>query len=169
MRCFVALWPPLDTATHIKRSVDRLCSFCHAARRVATDNVHLTLSFIGSLPPQKGREVADALAQIAPDQFPQSTWILDRIGIFKAARVLWLSGAHSPTLDTYLHVVQSTLKRLHVRFDTRPFVPHVTVLRHVPPNTSLPQLQWHIPWSLSRPQLMESVSMGGATRYQAVQ
>ncbi len=169
MRCFVAVLPPPDTAAQIERSVDQLVGLYPGARRVATANVHLTLSFIGSLSENKAQSVAATLAQIAPDQFPECEWVLDRVGLFKEARVLWLGGAPCPALDAYVRVVQSTLKQLQVKFDTRPFVPHVTVLRRFSTTTPLPQFQLHVPWPLSRPLLMESLSANGTTRYQVVQ
>lgn len=171
MRCFVAVLPPADTADQIERCLDALCANSQnikGARRVAKTNLHLTLAFIGALPKEKAHALAHALAQLPQSLFPPFEWVLDHAGVFHKARVLWLAGASSPTLEAYQHTVQSTLEQLHIPFDARPWAPHVTVLRHFASAADAPQMSLQIPWPLSRPVLMESTRIEGICAYRVV-
>ncbi len=93
------------------------------------DNLHLTLAFIGELPLPKAGEAAEALRRV-----PRATFggPIDQVGRFESARVLWASGPPELRLEQLADRVRSELRALHIRFDTKRFAAHVTLLRDVP-------------------------------------
>ena len=127
-RCFVALQP--DEAALDR--LDRLAGEEHArfpsARRVRRENLHLTLAFIGALEADRARLVAAALAGQTATPFD---WLLDSVGAFAGARVLWVGGADAQ-LEALAARARALLDELAVRFDRKPFVAHVTLLRDLP-------------------------------------
>lgn len=169
MRCFVAVLPGADTATQIERCVDCFSAQYPHARRVATADLHLTLAFIGALAPTQAQALANTLAKLDEGCFAPETWTLNQIGCFTKARALWLGGEPCSALEHYARLARSVLSELRISFCTRPFVPHVTVLRHVDPHTSPPKISVHIPWPLCRPQLLQSVGQPKAQqRYKVI-
>ncbi len=168
MRCFVALMPPPDTVAQIKRCMDEFSPALPSARRVATDDLHLTLAFLGAVQPENAQAIAAALARLEANHFPSCLWTLERLGAFPKPQVLWLGGNHSPALQHYFDVVRAMLIRLEINFDARPFVPHVTIFRKVRSATVVSETDLLIPWPLTRPVLMASLATPGTTRYRLV-
>jgi 2'-5' RNA ligase len=99
------------------------------ARRINAANLHLTLAFIGELPVSSAHEAASALRGVPSEPFD---WCLDRVGRFDRARVLWAGGAEDARLADLAGRVRGCLQALRIRFDTKAFVAHVTLLRDLP-------------------------------------
>jgi 2'-5' RNA ligase len=164
IRCFVALQP--DEAA--RERLDRLAREEHArfpsARRMRRENLHLTLAFVGTLDALRARQLASALAAEPAAPFD---WTLDAVGAFAAARVLWAGGA-DPRLDALAARVRALLEALDVRFDRRPFVAHVTLLREVPreaARNAARAIEPPLPWHAGTPVLLESRTDPGGVRY----
>ena len=164
VRCFVALQPDQDALERL----DRLAREEHArvptARRMRRENLHLTLAFIGALDAGRAREVAARLAAGPPAPFD---WSLAAVGAFAGARVLWVGGA-DVQLDALAARVRALLDELDVRFDRKPFVAHVTLLRDVPRDAARvaarriePPIRWHA----GAPVLLESRNDSNGVRY----
>lgn len=169
MRCFVALWPDAEVRRELDALIDALASVVPGGRRMRAGNLHVTLAFIGTLPAAHATEIAQEIAQIEGAAFPAQPWVIDRVGVFARTRVLWAGGAACDAMDHYINAVQSRLKRLGIRFDEesekRPFVPHVTLLRDIPPQTQPPQHPFRIHWHLRPPRLIESQRVHGGSNY----
>ncbi len=167
IRCFVALQP--DDAA--RERLDALAGEQHRrlapSRRMRRENLHLTLAFIGSLPLGIARRLA---AQLALQPVEAFDWMLDEVGVFAGARVLWAGGS-SPPLHALAERSRQLLERLAVPFDRKPFVPHVTLLRKLP-REALRQaggpIEPPIPWRVGAPVLLASISTAQGTRYLAV-
>jgi 2'-5' RNA ligase len=164
IRCFVALQP--DEAA--LQRLDRLAAEQHAhfpaARRMRRENLHLTLAFIGALDTGRARAVAAMLAAEPPAPFD---WSLDAIGAFAGARVLWVGGSDT-RLDALTARARALLDHLAVRFDRKPFVAHVTLLRDVPRDASRDAAQRIEPpilWHAGAPVLLESRTDSNGVRY----
>ncbi len=163
-RCFVALQP--DEAALDR--LDRLAGEEHArfpsARRVRRENLHLTLAFIGALEADRARLVAAALAGQTATPFD---WLLDSVGAFAGARVLWVGGADAQ-LEALAARARALLDELAVRFDRKPFVAHVTLLRDLPraaAGDAARRIEPPILWRARAPLLLESRTDAGGVRY----
>jgi 2'-5' RNA ligase len=124
-RCFVALVP--DAAT---RDAFAAMPVGAAVRRVAIDQLHLTLAFLGSISEEKGVLLAAALPSVV---VPLPTLSVERFEY-------WPSRSH-PRLAVLAFEACDALTELEVRVrslvarlglpidDHRPFRPHVTIAR----------------------------------------
>jgi 2'-5' RNA ligase len=156
-RCFVGLWPDAAAAARLDALAQVLQREFPRARRVPRANLHLTLAFIGDLDVDRAARVAARLTGLDIAPF---TWTVDCVGCFEGPRVAWAGGAASPGLSALVDSVQAVLTEERVRFDRRPYRPHVTVLRDVPRGAAgLAQvLTPSIAWIGGRPVLLRSVS-----------
>lgn len=171
MRCFVACWPDDSTRRRLDQAAGNALARCPGARRVRADNLHLTLAFIGELPLPKAREAAEALRRISSEPFE---WQIDHIGRFERARVLWAGGLPEPRLEQLAERARSELRALQVRFDTKRFAAHVTLLRDMPALRGAAHAEIVEPiepfdWPMRDALLMVSERESqGATRYRAL-
>lgn len=124
-RCFIALVP--DRAT---RDALAAMPVGEAARRVGVDQLHMTLAFLGTVPPEKGQRLAQQLGEIVT---PLPSPCAERAEY-------WPSAAH-PRLVVVPFVAGDALAGLEARVralvaglqlpvdDHRPFRPHITLAR----------------------------------------
>jgi 2'-5' RNA ligase len=155
MRCFVGLWPDAEAADRLAALAATLGRDYPHARRIARDNLHLTLAFIGDLADADAQRVALRLRAL---DVPPFAWTVDQVGSFAGPRVAWAGGLAPPPLQALVEAVRAVLNEEQVRFDRRPFVPHVTLLRHLP--RAAPTLARAIAppilWRCSAPLLLRS-------------
>lgn len=124
-RCFIALVP--DRAT---RDALAAMPVGEAARRVGADQLHMTLAFLGTVPPEKGAQLAGQLSELVAPLPPQC-----------AERAEYWPSALHPRLVVVPFVASDALSSLEARVrallaglplpvdDHRPFRPHVTLAR----------------------------------------
>jgi 2'-5' RNA ligase len=134
VRLFFALWPDADTRAHIARVADAL-RVTGDARRVARENYHVTLAFVGEVPQS---ELA-VLQQIGRDQHAAGCTItLDTYEYWPDSQVVVAVARQTPAallaLWTRLHAELAlrnaalNLRRLH---PPPPLRVHVTLARKV--------------------------------------
>lgn len=127
LRLFVALdLPPAVRA--------RLAVWCEEAadpvlRRVAAENLHLTLAFLGSRSARDAADIATGLAELAGEVCPLETagalWLPPR-----GPGVLTVALRTNPALAAVqANVVAALAAAVGYEPDRRPFRPHVTVGR----------------------------------------
>lgn len=137
------------------------------SRRMRRENLHLTLAFIGGLPRAIAHRLAAQLALQPADAFD---WMLDEIGAFAGARVLWAGGPSQP-LQEMADRSRQLLDQLAVPFDRKPFVPHVTLLRSLPRDAlrrAGGPIEPPILWRVGAPVLLASITEAQGTRYTPV-
>jgi 2'-5' RNA ligase len=102
------------------------------ARWVRTDNLHLTLRFLGATPPDRVGDVAAAMRDAAAG-WSAFEVRLAGAGAFPSAnrpRVLWLGVARGAgAAEAIAGALQGPLATLGWPRDERPFKPHLTVAR----------------------------------------
>ncbi|MEI2417005.1 RNA 2',3'-cyclic phosphodiesterase [Orrella sp. JC864] len=123
-RCFIALAPDARTR---ERLAD--LPIARPARRVAFDDLHLTVAFLGPVRPDQGHALAHALPELAAP--------LPELAFLNLA--LWPSAArpqvqvaqydYPEALRALVAHVQTVLRRLQLPVETRKFRPHVTLAR----------------------------------------
>lgn len=125
MRLFVALDLPWD----LRERLAALGGGVPGARWVPAENFHLTLRFIGEVPPFRAEEVDHALAALRARRFALT---LAGIGTFaKAGRetVLWVGVERNERLELLQGKIETALQRAGLEPERRRFTPHVSLAR----------------------------------------
>jgi 2'-5' RNA ligase len=168
MRCFVALWPDDAARERLAAVAREQQRRFPRARAMRPENLHLTLAFIGELDAARAAQIAAELDALPFESF---AWTLDAVGAFERARVLWAAGPDCAPLAALAQRVRTLLNELHVAYDRKPFVAHVTLLRDLTREESrraagpiAPPIVWHA----DRPQLLQSAQREGCLRYERV-
>jgi 2'-5' RNA ligase len=132
IRAFIALIPSVtlqQSFADVQAALQRLSL---AFRWVKPAQVHLTLKFLGDIPPEAIDPIAHAMQQTVTTLVP-FTMSVRGLGCFPNPahpRVLWM-GVHAPP-DTLqlLHLrLETALTPLGFTPDKRPFRPHLTLAR----------------------------------------
>ena len=135
MRLFLGIAPDAPTREAIGAATARLESALGATatafRWTRTDNVHVTLHFLGEVPPARLEALRRVIGEpIAEPPFAAGT---GRFGAFPergAPRVIWLGVDHGADAMTRLHAaLAGRLRRLDIAVEDRPFTPHFTIAR----------------------------------------
>ena len=133
LRSFIAVEVPAEIQNAIARSVASLQKTLPKplVRWVATQNVHLTLKFLGDVSPANLERMAEAL-KIEADAHGMFTMSVDGLGAFptsRRARVIWIGLEAPPSLLALQRGVEAVSVRLGYSTDDRPFSPHLTIGR----------------------------------------
>lgn len=150
-RLFFALWPTQAVRDEIAAKVDGLArAYPFDGRRLRPDRYHLTLQFLGDIPPDQREDVvARAAAAAARVDSPAFDLVLDHAGGFPNARVWWLGPASPPD---GLRQLWDALGVALLHADQKPkaspgFSPHLTIVRDVGtrlPSTPIAPVHWRI-------------------------
>lgn len=127
LRLFFALWPDDTTRDALNRTGKWLHQHW-GGRRMRTDTLHLTLAFLGSTPVHRLDTLFACADGIHSNGFELT---LDQPGYWRHNRIGWLGA--SEALPQHLELVGALNARLQEEgfpVDTRPHVPHVTLLRN---------------------------------------
>ncbi|HLA38939.1 MAG TPA: RNA 2',3'-cyclic phosphodiesterase [Candidatus Glassbacteria bacterium] len=126
VRLFFALWPGAATSANLAEAGKNLYEIC-GGRRTRMETIHLTLAFLGEVEPER---IDDLLALAGEIRAPAFGFNLARFGWWPHNRIVWTAPAETPTeLTLLVEVLRERLLGAGFRFDTKPFVPHVTLLR----------------------------------------
>ncbi len=128
VRMFFALWPD-DAARAALAGLAEAIAGETGGRAPAAANLHLTLSFVGEVAPDRvdlllgaGRDVA---AEIAP-----FTLVLDRLGAFRGGGIAWIAATEIPSgLAAMAYGLAHRLSSAGFRVDQRAYAPHLTLAR----------------------------------------
>jgi 2'-5' RNA ligase len=128
IRLFFALWPDVDTRTTLDK-LARSVAVETAGRKVATDNLHLTLAFLGERPAAMVPDLCAIASQVEVAPFSMS---LDDVGCWRKTGIARLTTNTNarPLLELRERVVRA-LATLPIDIDERRFLPHVTLARHI--------------------------------------
>lgn len=164
-RLFFALWPnaELQAALHLAgQSLQK----AFGGRVVRTENIHLTLAFLGSVPVERADELLAIGGSIMARRFELK---LTETGCWKRSAVGWIApeSLPEPLKDLELEL-RSRLLAAGFRVDDRPFAPHVTLLRKAKCRTQPAQLQTPLDWLLDHFVLMRSDTLESGVEYSQV-
>lgn len=166
-RLFYALWPEPGLRQALARATERAMSLV-PGQRVPPGNFHVTLAFLGMVP---GRALADLIAVGGRGPWPRVELDFEGIEYWPKPKVLVAVAAEVPLAG--LRVIDrlwQSLKLLGFRRESRPWQPHLTLVRHVgrPPPVGLELRLSSRPardpgaWKLA---LVESVTHPEGARY----
>lgn len=130
MRLFVALELPSTVRDALCDVVQRLQRAAADIRWVRPQGMHLTLKFIGEMPPEKLPPLKEALARVAS---PAPVELDFRgVGYFpheRRPRVFWVGVQASDNLPGLAAQVEAALEPLGIPSEKRTYVPHLTLGR----------------------------------------
>lgn len=141
---FFAAWPAPEVQQalgEIARQAQRVCG----GRAVPAHNIHLTLVFLGDVP----RDSVAALEALGSALVsPGFTLHVDRLEYWRHNRILWAGVEECPrALPLLVERVQQPATAAGFRFDRRPYVPHVTLLRdasRAPQDSRFAAISWPV-------------------------
>ena len=161
-RLFFALWPDDEVRAqlaHWSRELHALCG----GRPTLPENLHVTLAFLGSVEDARVAEVERAASEVAPRAI---SLLLDRPGYWKHNRIAWAGASVVPPgLAALVSELRGALVKSQIRFDAKPFVSHLTLLRDAREPRAMPALA-PIEWRLDGFALVQSVSLPQRSRYE---
>ena len=136
----------------------------YGGRDTHPQDLHLTLFFLGELDAERRACVEEAADGVQGDAFPL---VLDRIGSFPRARILWCGASQSPRpLLALVGALNAVLRRCGFGPERRPYVPHATLARKARPLPAR-DLDHPISWQVSAFVLAASQE-GGPPRYRVL-
>ncbi|QJD28767.1 RNA 2',3'-cyclic phosphodiesterase [Methylococcus geothermalis] len=153
LRLFFALWPDeevRETLGKLLRSLRRTVR----GRWVEPDKLHLTLAFLGAVPPGRLPELAAMVECLDPPRFDL---VLDRLECWRHNRVLCLGASQMPPLMLELvRVLNSNLRDAGFPIEQRPFRAHLTLARKADAAWSTMPLKRPVTWPVECVTLVES-------------
>ena len=133
LRAFIAIELPQQLQAALEKQTTRLRQSLgdDLVRWIPTQNMHLTLKFIGNIAASHVEFLKQLIAQTA-DSHSQFDLQISGIGSFpnsKRARILW-AGIHAPAeLVSLQKGLEAGATRLGYEMEERPFSPHLTLGR----------------------------------------
>lgn len=163
VRLFFALWPPSGLQGKLAAWAKQAAGRGRAMRR---ENIHLTLAFLG----ETDRASLPELNALASEvRFDAIRLRLDRVGYWPHNRIIWCGASEEQhALAALVADLLARLAAAGVRYDPKPFVSHVTLVREA---ASLPAAPAWIPilWEASDFALVSSARVEGRVAYRVLQ
>lgn len=143
-RVFFALWPDEAVACQFDQAGLDAHKQC-GGRRMRRETLHLTLAFIGGIPPQRMSELESIASAI---HAPAFELVLDRIDWVQRRKIVWAGASGIPgALRDLAADLGARLKAADFRTEERPFAVHVTLLRNARcdgKKPEIPQIAWRV-------------------------
>jgi RNA 2',3'-cyclic 3'-phosphodiesterase len=133
MRLFVALEIPAAIREKLAELLRGLRAVSPQTRWVRSDNLHVTLKFIGEVPETKLAAIRTALALVRSDHFVRLDF--RGLGFFpdeKNPRVFWSGIEASPNLKVLAADIEKAMETIGIPKEQRLFSPHLTLGRFEP-------------------------------------
>jgi 2'-5' RNA ligase len=159
---FFALWPDEAVRAQLAAWTRALHAVC-GGRPTRTENLHMTLAFLGGVEDARVAGVERASDEVAPRV---ASLVLDTPGYWKHNRIAWAGASVVPQqVEAFVSELRSVLVRSRIAFDSRNFVSHVTLLRDAREPETMPALA-PIDWKLDGFALVQSVTLPSGSRYE---
>ena len=130
MRVFVGVFPPPEVQETLIEAARALPT--DAFRLTAPERVHLTLKFLGEVPPEELPRASSALERVGRQRGPFDATV-SGFGVFpsvRRARILWAGiGQGAEELVSLARAVEDLLEPKGFAREDKPFVPHLTLGR----------------------------------------
>ena len=133
MRVFIGLLISADTRSYLTEIQNQLYISGAKGTLMRTENLHLTLEFIGEADQEKVRLLKKAMLEIAPKHNPFRLR-LNKTGAFyqKAkAQVIWAGLSQSFNLKLLQTNLHQQIKNKGIELQERPFHPHITLISRI--------------------------------------
>ena len=165
-RVFFALWPDETIRKQIVMALEQSSIDKKQGRIVESNNLHITLHFIGNVNQKKLNCLHRAAQTIKATGFSFS---LDHFDYFKKPKVLWAGLKQSPeSLDNLHGILGESLSECHYKVEDRAYTPHVTLMRKLPVPDQLEKIK-PVDWDVKDFCLVESTSIEEGVRYKVLE
>jgi 2'-5' RNA ligase len=162
VRLFFALWPDDAVRAELAGWSRELHVAC-GGRPTRSENLHLTVAFLGKVDDACVAEVERTASEVSPKAV---SLVLDQPGYWKQNRIAWAGASLvPPELAALVSDLRGALAKSRIGFDAKPFVSHVTLLRDAREPRAIPELA-PIEWRLEGFALVQSVSLPQGSRYE---
>ncbi|MDD3823716.1 MAG: RNA 2',3'-cyclic phosphodiesterase [Sphaerochaetaceae bacterium] len=130
MRLFVAIDVSTEVRTVLLEHQRRISSVASSGNFSHRDNLHLTLAFLGELPPSDLPRITGIVDSLDIPPFPL---VIDTLGRFaRSGSDIWWAGVYrNPVLLTLQSLLDSRFQEAGFTLDNRPFAAHITLARQV--------------------------------------
>ncbi len=159
-RLFYALWPDEVTRIQLKRLQEPI-----SGRKLSSDNLHLTLAFLGNQAKSSLPTLAKLLDKLPGQRF---TLEIDRYGYFSKPRIAWAGPTETP--KPLLELQQSlmhelTTAQVPLKAEGN-FKPHITLARDAKSLTT--PFAPGISWQVGKIMLIQSLQVKGGVIYSPI-
>ena len=156
-RLFFAAWPSPEIQQALGKLAQGLKQEC-GGRAIPAHNIHLTLAFLGDVGHSRMARLEEIAAAISGQRFAQCFDLnVARVEYWRHNHIVWAGVEHCPVaLQALTAGIERALSPEGFRFDRRPYVPHITLLRdarRAPATAAIPA----VPWRVHHFALVESV------------
>lgn len=138
LRLFYALWPDQATRSALMRLQSAI-----RGRPTTSENLHLTLAFLGMQSSALLPQLEHILSQLAS---PTIELVLDHLGYFPKHRIAWAGMQQVPEpLEILQQALITALQQQQISFDQQSrFKPHITLARaaQLPTDTTCAPVIW---------------------------
>jgi 2'-5' RNA ligase len=122
---FFALWPDPEARDALVRLQQNVPG--QNGRLQHPDDLHMTLVFLGKVPPEQVDCVRKVAAGVVARSFSLE---LNMVGYWQKPRILWCAPDNTPEpLNQLVYDLQQGLVACGVQPEKRPYAPHVTLMR----------------------------------------
>lgn len=161
---FFALWPDQPLRRQLAVWARTAAQEC-GGRAMRTENLHLTLVFIGNVTRERLPLLHEIAASLA---MPDLKFDVDRIGCWRHNHIVWAAPAVVPQgLARFVADMEAALRKGGFVLDERPYVPHVTLVRNARRGPAVESIG-PARWGVRRFVLVESVSGEHGVRYDPI-
>ncbi len=137
VRLFFAFWLPAEVARVLHRVADGVVTRC-GGRLLKHESFHLTLAFLGDVPASRLPELFELASSV---ELTAVDIRLDKLDYWRHNQILWAGCRQpAPALVALAAVLQEKLLAAGFLTETRPLLPHVTLVRKLHPPGVLPEL-----------------------------
>ena len=128
---FFAVRIPEPTKLVMQEHIEKVKERIPFSRWVHHQDLHITLAFLGSAPPDKLLHAENNVKEALLDE-KAFTLKISKLGFFGSVdspRVFWADTEESKNLQTIRKKVFSACEKAGFQLETRPFRPHITLAR----------------------------------------
>ncbi len=164
MRLFFGLEPTPEACLEVAAWRDR--ALPPLDRPVPAQNLHITLAFLGDVPPRKIEALMDNVTGVRAGALQVS---LDELGYWPKPRILWLGPVTTPAPVALLaRDLRRAARTAQISVDNRDYRAHLTIARNclTPPPAAV--MLPAVILTFSRFSLFESINSRHGVRYQAL-
>jgi 2'-5' RNA ligase len=162
VRLFFALWPPRETAQALAAWAAEVQQQT-GGKVTATENIHLTLAFLGDADPDKAIAGARGV-KAARHELP-----IETAKYVRRNEMVWVAPVAMPEpLSDLVSSLHGALRAASFQLEERPFAAHVTLIRKARPPKALPPLP-RVEWPVDEFALIRSRTSAKGSTYEPVE